>query len=181
MRWHLSLVSTSFAAYFWPALIIWGLDRIIRVSYLIWKNRMWYWKTSDKDLAHVELLSNDMVRLTLRRKMHWEAGQHAYLILPSLSKLPSEAHPFTISSVPYRLDGSHDEKEKDVVFLIRAQGSFTSKLHEHALKEELPSTFPAFIDGPYGTPSNHKSYSTCLLIAGGSGISYTLPLLQDLV
>ena len=95
MRWHLSLVSTSFAAYFWPALIIWGLDRIIRVSYLIWKNRMWYWKTSDKDLAHVELLSNDMVRLTLRRKMHWEAGQHAYLILPSLSKLPSEAHPFT--------------------------------------------------------------------------------------
>jgi len=39
----------------------------------------------------------------------------------------------------------------------------------------------AFIDGPYGCPPDLKRFSTCILIAGGSGVSYTLPLLMDLV
>ncbi|KAJ8584100.1 hypothetical protein M405DRAFT_747592, partial [Rhizopogon salebrosus TDB-379] len=39
----------------------------------------------------------------------------------------------------------------------------------------------AFVDGPYGPSLNLVSYDTSVLIAGGSGVSYTLPILLDIV
>ena len=117
--------------------------------------------------------------------MNWTAGQHAYIILPSVSTLPIEAHPFTIASIPHSIngDGLEDEEssEKEVVFLIRGYSGFTGRLREHASVKSKPASVPAYIDGPYGIPPDLKSYSTCILIAGGSGISYTLPLLYDII
>ena len=151
------------------------------MSRLVWNNRIWSRKSSENHHARVELLTHDTVRLTLRRKMYWSPGQHAYVVLPSVSKLPTEAHPFTIASVPYAFDGSDGDAEKDVVFLIKGQAGFTKRLREHASKKGASEYVPAYIDGPYGCPPNLKAFSTCVLIAGGSGVSYTLPLLQDIV
>jgi len=91
--------------------------------------------------------------------------------------MPFEAHPFTISSIPE--DGG-DTKECDVVFLIRGRSGFTQRLREHAASDS-GSRVPAFLDGPYGCPPDLRPFTTCVLIAGGSGISYTLPLLLNLV
>ena len=137
---------------------------------------MWTRSCRDAHHASVELLTSDTVKLTLRRQMTWSAGQHAYVILPSVSKLPTEAHPFTIASIPQSIDGS-----SELVFLIRAQGGFTARLRELATRKGAPSSVPAYIDGPYGNPPDLKGFSTCVLIAGGSGISYTLPLFLDIV
>jgi ferric-chelate reductase len=67
-----------------------------------------------------------------------------------------------------------------VSFLIRGREGFTGRLREHA-RDKKTATVPAFVDGPYGCPPDLTQYSTCILIAGGSGVSYTLPLLLDLV
>lgn len=148
----------------------------------------------------VELVSSDTIRLTLRRKMNWRPGQHAYVIFPTVSDIPTEAHPFTIASIPHALDGSDGAsgREKDVVFIVRGRSGFTKRLREYASRNGV-SRVPAFVDGPYGCPPVLTEYSTCILIAGksyclrsprrnsadhdvgGSGVSYTLPLLLDLV
>lgn len=161
--------------------MVWGLDRLLRLARVFWNNHVWSGTKSDYTQASIELLTHDTVRLTLRRRMHWQAGQHAYVVLPSISGLPTEAHPFTIASIPHALDGTEGPKDKDVVFLIRGRSGFTRRLREHASTKGNAGSVPAYIDGPYGCPPNLKTFSTCVLIAGGSGVSYTLPLLQDLI
>ena len=67
-----------------------------------------------------------------------------------------------------------------MTFIIRGREGFTGKLREHA-KSGKAANVPAFVDGPYGYPPDLTRYSTAILISGGSGVSYTLPLLLDLV
>ena len=156
----------SFGDYIWPALLVWGLDRFLRFGRVLFNNRVWQgYGNNEYSHATVELLTPDTIRLTLRRKMHWKAGQHAYVVLPSVSALPTEAHPFTIASIPHNLDGSDGPQEKEVVFLIRGRNGFTKRLREHA-SQKISGSVAAYIDGPYGMPPNLKIYSTCILIAG---------------
>lgn len=142
--------------------------------------------------ASIELLSPDYLRLRLRRPshFHWSPGQLAYLIAPGVSTVPFEAHPFTIASVDtsgYKSPGGvtpTTEKEEpfdeagsywmDLVFFINVHGGFTKKLRDVA---EKGGKAKVFIDGPYGNPPELTGYETSVLIAGGSGISFTLPLL----
>ncbi|KAI5119903.1 hypothetical protein M0805_003707 [Coniferiporia weirii] len=173
--------SRGLGSYIWPALLVWGLDRFLRLGRVIWNNRVWSRKSHEQHHASIELLTHDTIRLTLRRKIHWAAGQHAYVVLPSISNVPTEAHPFTIASIPHALDGTEGGQEKDVVFIIRGRGGFTKRLRDHASKKGANLSVPAYLDGPYGCPPDLKRFSTCILIAGGSGVSYTLPLLMDLV
>ncbi len=191
-------ITHRYGDYIWPALVIWGFDRTLRVFRLFWFNRSSKSQDTGSQLATVELVSSDTVRLTLRRRMNWQPGQHAYVILPTVSDLPTEAHPFTIASIPHSLNGEDNAAEKDVVFLIRGRSGFTGRLREHAMQNGQ-SSVPAYIDGPYGCPPDLTKYSTSILISGtsnfqnyldrklrhsltgGSGVSYTLPLLLNLV
>lgn len=150
----------SFGDYIWPGLLIWGFDRAIRLGRLIWNNK--FWNRAHPGDALVELLSDDTIRLTLRRRISWTPGQHAYVILPSVSTLPFEAHPFTIASIP---ENGGDSKENDVVFLVRGRGGFTQRLREHATQNH-GGRVPAFLDGPYGCPPDLRPFSTCILVAG---------------
>ncbi|KAI0693553.1 ferric reductase NAD binding domain-containing protein [Cytidiella melzeri] len=179
---YLHTREVEFGDYIWPALVIWAFDRILRGARLLWNNRF---KTSGDHhecKATVELLSSDTVRLTLRRKFNWRPGQHAYVVLPTVSTLPTEAHPFTIASISSKLDGSEAAfgEERDVTFIIRGREGFTGRLREHA-KDRKTAIVPAFVDGPYGCPPDLTRFSTSILLAGGSGVSYTLPLLLDIV
>ncbi|KAJ7157553.1 ferric reductase like transmembrane component-domain-containing protein [Mycena crocata] len=90
---------------------------------------------------------------------------------------------------------------KELVFLLRVRNGFTKRLLDVATNNEqhIP-TFTAFVDGPYCTPPTVRGYGTVLLFAGesfvvpiideannrlwrtgGSGVSFTLPLLLDLI
>lgn len=129
----------EFRDYFWPGFIIWGLDRSMRVGRLAFFNR-------HKARGTVELVSEDTVRLTLARPMRWRAGQHAYVVLPSVSTAPFEAHPFTISSIV-----PENKTDGKLVFYIRSRGGFTKRLREHA-KINGHGDIAALVDGPYGMP-----------------------------
>lgn len=146
-------------------MVVWAFDRVLRAGRLLYNNRVVVSKDKQHCTATVELISSDTVRLTLRRRFNWLPGQHAYIILPTVSDLPTEAHPFTIASIPEPLDSKDDSKDRDVVFLIRGRDGFTGRLREHAVDNGI-CTVPALVDGPYGCPPDLTRFSTSILIAG---------------
>ncbi|KAI0049652.1 hypothetical protein FA95DRAFT_1488950 [Auriscalpium vulgare] len=172
--------AVGFDDYIWPALVLWAVDRVLRSFRFIWNNRLWKGISHDRSTAVVELLPGDTLRLTFRRDFRWTAGQHAYVTLPTISTFPTEAHPFTIATIADSVKGEERVDGKDVVFLIRARNGFTRRLRDYAA-ENGTSSVPALVDGPYGCPPSLASFSTCVLISGGSGVSYTLPLLLNAV
>ncbi|KAF9008933.1 hypothetical protein BDQ17DRAFT_1388624 [Cyathus striatus] len=140
----------------------------IALILILYNNLGWLSAGGRYTRATIELLSQDTVRVTLVRKISWMPGQHAYICLPTIS---------AYCSLPEDIDNS---KDKALVFLIRARGGFTQKLKDHAVKHGTTSV-PALLDGPYGCPPDLIYYSTCIFVAGGSGISYTLPLFMNLI
>ncbi|KAG1731763.1 ferric reductase NAD binding domain-containing protein [Suillus lakei] len=186
----------------WPSFVFWALDRFIRMVRLVVFNHSYFgFKSGSGTMdAATEMLSDDVVRLRLRRPphFHWSPGQTAYLILPSVSTLPFEAHPFTIASFDSSLlsttttedqSGSDENYDthvlgssapfwKELVFLVNVHGGFTKKLKEVAATN---GKVKVFVDGPYGPSPDLGSYDTSVLVAGGSGISYTLPVFLSVI
>ncbi|TFY75252.1 hypothetical protein EWM64_g8760 [Hericium alpestre] len=183
----------------WPAIALWIADRVVRFIRIIVFNHSYFGLKSGVGTfnATTHLVAEGYVRLTFRRPshLHWSAGQNAYLTMPGVSAHPFEAHPFTIANA----DISRDEREvnekddpekrsisstesvstgKDVVFLINARQGFTKRLLDIASKD---GSLRVFLDGPYGTPPSLRGYDSAVLIAGGSGITFTCPLFVDLV
>ena len=117
-----------------------------------------------------ELLSESVIRVKVRRpdSFRWSPGQFAYLIMPSVSRLPFEAHPFSIASVDSSLfvpdaKGEEHSYAKELVFLIGVKSGFTRRLKDVAARGERVKVY---IDGPYGEGVDSGCYNTSLLIAG---------------
>ncbi|OJJ95982.1 hypothetical protein ASPACDRAFT_126255 [Aspergillus aculeatus ATCC 16872] len=127
--------------------------------------------------AQVHLESNGFIRITIPVAFRWRPGQHCFLRFTSFGLLHAlSAHPFTICSLPAEKPGD----ESHLVFYIRHQGGFTARLYEYAVAR-LEAFVPVLVDGPYGG-INLQSYvcsDNLLLIAGGSGIGWTLPFIQQ--
>ncbi|WWD18295.1 hypothetical protein CI109_102745 [Kwoniella shandongensis] len=152
----------------WPAMIIWAIDRIIRGVRVIWTNNLlnpMKWKYSGD--SKIELLNHDVMRVTIRRgKFNWRAGQHGFISAPSISSSPHESHPFSIANIP-------TETTNEAVFLIRVHSGFTKRLRL-ALESDVTTTLPLYLEGPYGYAHSLDSYATVVLVAGGTGVTFTL-------
>jgi ferric-chelate reductase len=96
---------SSLGYYIWPALMVWGLDRFLRLIRIFFVNggfsTLLNTKSSEPLAASIDVISPKFLRVTLRRPDHfrWAPGQLAYLSIPSISAMPWEAHPFTIASI----------------------------------------------------------------------------------
>ncbi|KAH8113680.1 ferric reductase NAD binding domain-containing protein [Phellopilus nigrolimitatus] len=182
--------------YVWPAFTLWGLDRTLRFARVV-RNRFLSSRSNPASTSHtparakLEILSPDALRVSLRMAdvgialggLRWSAGQTAYLSIPAVSRIPFEAHPFTIASVDAPLPPSAksivEKEEREVKFIIRARRGFTRRLHEYALRAGGVCSTSAYVDGPYGYPPDVNAYPRVVLVAGGSGVSFTLPLLLE--
>lgn len=190
--------------YVWPAFVVWGTDRVLRAVRIVIFNFGNFIRKGAAELdAHVDVISPRFLRIRLQRPTHlrWAPGQSVYLTLPSVSTFPLEAHPFTISTVHSAPDMDEDtlvidEKDsnssppsslarsqeasrmKQLVFFVRVRNGFSQRLLQAAGDDK---TFAAFLDGPYSSPPLLKGFETVILIAGGSGVAFTLPLLLDLI
>ncbi|KAF8575567.1 hypothetical protein K439DRAFT_1398065 [Ramaria rubella] len=201
----------GFTPYLTPTLILWILDRALRLFRVLWYNRSRSTSASLDATSSVELLSPTMVRLTLKRHMTWRAGQNVFITMPAVSSLPFEAHPFTIATIPrhpsvsdtpnaqgFRSHSDQDDscdlssynepppsqRVNELVFYVRMREGFTKRLRDIVERESTDGgrvRLSTYIDGPYGSPPDLNAYDSVILIAGGSGISYILPLLQDIV
>lgn len=103
----------------------------------------------------------------------WKPTEHIFLSIPSLARKHTlQAHPFTIASkAPSDIDS-----DGRLDLIIRAHGGFSKDLVQYAKSHN--SAIVRF-DGPYGSQTAVELLQDCevtLLIAGGSGIAVTWPL-----
>ncbi|KAF2091902.1 ferric reductase [Saccharata proteae CBS 121410] len=106
----------------------------------------------------------------------WTPGQHVFLRFLTLGLHSLTSHPFTICSLPPLSQKDYPELR----FLIAPAGGFTSRLSRLAEKQPNMSV-RVLLDGPYGglNVRTLATFDKALLIAGGSGAGFTLPLLED--
>ncbi|KAM0257183.1 hypothetical protein ACHAQJ_004545 [Trichoderma viride] len=141
---------------------IWVLDRLVRVS------RLLIYSTNNS--AILTPLPNGGTRVTLKKApMGAVSGQHCFLWIPSVRTC--ETHPFTIASM--------DPLE----FVVSCHDGFTRDLHRYAVKNP-GVTVKASVEGSYGTLPNASEYERVVLVAGGSGSTFTfgmaLNMLKDM-
>ncbi|CDO76408.1 hypothetical protein BN946_scf184937.g22 [Trametes cinnabarina] len=116
----------------------------------------------------------------------WRAGQHVRLRVLSLGmgwRGWSEAHPFTIASVCRSPSG------EGLVLMCKKAGDWTNRLYELAQRADygeangIGSNVQVVVEGPYGGPGHaiFGSFSGALFVAGGSGITFALGAVQDLI
>lgn len=115
----------------------------------------------------------------------WRAGQHVRIrILSSAMGWIgwAESHPFTIATAAKTPEG--------LVLLCKTTGGWTGRLYEMAKVAGYGADEGAFgrmvqvmIEGPYGGPGHcvFASYSAAMFIVGGSGITFALSAVQDLL
>ncbi|KAI0954316.1 hypothetical protein AcV7_007581 [Taiwanofungus camphoratus] len=113
----------------------------------------------------------------------WRAEQHLRIKVLSrgMGRLGwSESHPFTIASV------SKDHGAEGLVLMCKKAGDWTGKLAKRAEYGEAGGVgrdVKVLIEGPYGGPGHSipSSFSSAMVVAGGSGITYALSTMQELM
>ncbi|KAI0015109.1 ferric reductase like transmembrane component-domain-containing protein [Xylariomycetidae sp. FL0641] len=175
-----------------PSLLLWFLDRFVR---LLRTGLLHYQHRPDGGMgfraarAALTLFpdpdNGDVVRLDFAQPQDaWRVGQHFYLCFAECSVWQS--HPFTPLNLP-RTDGGGLVAH---AYILRAKSGETKKLAELALKKlsatsedaQAPTT-PVVLTGPYGDAITRslEPHANVLCVAGGTGITYVLPVLLDLL
>ncbi|OCB87147.1 hypothetical protein A7U60_g5661 [Sanghuangporus baumii] len=119
----------------------------------------------------------------------WRAGQHVRLRVLSGSMGWfgwTTAHPFTIASAA--------ESDKGMVLMCKKAGGWTRKLYtaasqsgtggiENGYNMQSTREMKVIVEGPYGGTGHvvMSSYSSVLLVAGGSGITFGLGAAEELI
>ncbi|KAL5087348.1 hypothetical protein Trisim1_007913 [Trichoderma cf. simile WF8] len=112
------------------------------------------------------------VRLSNPGIKSWQPGSYVRLFIPRFNIV--QGHPATILSTPSSHGG-------DMVFILRSCGSFTKRLLKAAQTEGHQSMHLTLIDGPYPSPhADFACFDTLVLIAGSTGVTFTLSVLQDI-
>ncbi|THH19765.1 hypothetical protein EW146_g1471 [Bondarzewia mesenterica] len=174
---YLHTSEPGFGYYIWPTWVVWGFERLFRLTRYLILN---VFLRPPQSKAALSLIASDALRITLKRRipLEWRPGQHVFLAFPTISAVPLESHPFTIAGIP-----SADGKgEQELVFIVKGKEGLTKRLVERAAEKEGVKV-PVYVDGPYGMPTDLRPYVTTenSVWVGGTGVSYTLPLLLDVV
>ncbi|KAK0491790.1 iron reductase [Armillaria luteobubalina] len=170
---------TTYASpWIFPPLALYGLDMLMR----LFRYRI-------KDAA-VTAVDNQMTIIRIPDcDFGWEAGQHICLRV-FFSGRVFESHPLTILSAPR---GVSCLSMPGIVLGARVTGDWTRALNvftnneteaecleEGKIGPEVP--VQVMLDGPYGGCSvDLGEYENVLLFAGGSGATFTIGLLDDIV
>ncbi|KAH6630757.1 ferric reductase like transmembrane component-domain-containing protein [Chaetomium sp. MPI-SDFR-AT-0129] len=181
-----------------PGVILWGLDRAVRLvrTGLLhcgwWSEegsaRRWGFRTAEGRCSRVweDAEFGDVVRIDLEHPQKpWAVGQHYYLCFPESSIWQS--HPFTPVSLPVSTADTAGGKVKHT-YIFRAKGGETKKIagllaRNLTVAPTQTATTPIILQGPYGqgTLTGLTPNTNILCVAGGTGITYVLPVLTRLV
>ena len=128
--------------------------------------------------AMVALEANGFVKVSVPTTSRWTPGQHFFVRFRSMGMHSMTSHPFSACSF-YDDQRTNETIDSDLTFLIRPRGGFTSRLARWA--ESNPGgALRVMLDGPYGGIDVPKFASArrLLLVAGGSGAGWLLPLVE---
>ncbi|KAH8684246.1 ferric reductase [Tricladium varicosporioides] len=128
--------------------------------------------TNPPHRAHLSILPDQTLHISIPTPMSWAPGQHVFLRFRGVGIHTLATHPFTICSLP---------SSQQMEFFIKIRGGITSRLAKLA---ENSASVPVSIDGPYGSAVVAEYLNGCekvLLVAGGSGAGYLLPFVESLL
>ncbi|KAF8201138.1 hypothetical protein K438DRAFT_1671354 [Mycena galopus ATCC 62051] len=159
--------------YIYVALGFYGLDHFLRLV----KTRMY--NAVVRPLPDMGTTRIEVPQLNAG----WRAGQHVRLrVLSSALGLTgwAESHPFTIASVSGGPEG--------LVLMVKKSGDWTNKLFDFAkaggyTEAGVGRNVNVVLEGPYGGLGHMMahSYSAAVFVVGGSGISFAMAVIQDLI
>ncbi|KAJ5887577.1 hypothetical protein N7495_007618 [Penicillium taxi] len=132
---------------------LWFADRFLRSAKMCWKFFGNY--------ATLTPMPDGAVRIHVRRGIRITPGSHAYLWIPSIRLF--ETHPFTAIST--------DSNE----FLVRKYDGFTNDLFK-AAQNNPGGRVRCSLDGGYGHTPNFMNFDKIVLVAGGSGATFTFSI-----
>ncbi|PBP18615.1 ferric-chelate reductase [Diplocarpon rosae] len=167
---------------------IFGIDRgvrllrtgLIHVGYLD-PSKGFGFHAAQSQVQYFDDEDGGVVRLDFEHNHEsWGVGQHFFLTFPALTIWQS--HPLTVAAVP----PAHPALPHHT-YIIRARRGETGRLKTLALSQTpssiskdvntLPASTPVILCGPYGKSLLAAPEATNILaIAGGTGVSLTLPL-----
>ncbi|KAM0944172.1 putative ferric-chelate reductase (NADH) [Dioscorea sansibarensis] len=130
------------------------------------------------DIISANILACKAVELTLRKhpRLKYTPTSIIFLKIPCISKV--EWHPFSITS-------SANIADDKLSVLIKCQGHWTDSVHnliQAMLDNDHEKKLSVTVEGPYGPATfPYQRYDSLILIAGGSGITPFLSILQDIV
>lgn len=113
----------------------------------------------------------------------WNPTDHVFLTVPCLGGSHAlQAHPFTIASAAPAINKDEQPTHAWFSLLVRSYDGFTADLLRHA--QAGHTRVSVQLDGPYG--SSHaldmlRASGSAILVAGGSGIAVTFPLVWALL
>ena len=135
------------------------LDRLIRLLRLA--------LYSANNTVTLVPLPHGGTRVTVRKApFNASSGKHCFLWIPGVRLL--ETHPFTIAAT------------SPLEFVVASYDGFTSALHRYAV-EHPRVPLRASVEGAYGALPMVMRKDRILLVAGGSGASFTIGVALDLL
>lgn len=151
-----------------PGIFLFGVDKLVRIV------QSW----SETRVLSARVFPCKSVELTLPKdpRLKYNPTSIVFMKIPSISRF--QWHCFSVSS-------SSMVEEHTMSIIIKVGGWWTGSLYERVQAEMGSSkavSIPVAIEGPYGPASlNLLRYESLLLIAGGSGITPFLSILQEIV
>ncbi|KAI1327213.1 ferric reductase NAD binding domain-containing protein [Xylariaceae sp. FL0255] len=138
---------------------LWFSDRLLRFC------RLAYNGINNK--AVVYPLPHGGTRIVLQKPLHRaRPGKHCFVWLPGVRAF--ETHPFTIvASEPMEL-------------VINSYSGFTRDLHRYATNNP-GGRLAVSLEGPYGTFPDPMDYDKVILLAGGSGATFTMGVAANMI
>ncbi|KAJ6551431.1 hypothetical protein B0H19DRAFT_1157610 [Mycena capillaripes] len=158
--------------YLYATTAIYGFDKLMRLA----KTRI-----STATIRPIPELGVTRVEIPYINK-GWRAGQHVRIqVFSSAMGIFgwAEVHPFTIAS--------ESNSKEGLVLMCKKTGTWTHKLFATASNTGaewgVGRNVRVVVEGPYGGPgfSMFNSYSAAVFIAGGSGITFALSAIQELI
>ena len=184
IMFHLPDTALWSRIYIYIPIALYLVDRILRTAWSAWCNT----RLSQATLVTME---GNVTRVTLTNPKikRWAPGAWVGLSIPHFGWIQS--HPATIVSTPTSHGG-------DMVFLLKSHKGFTRRIMTSANTSSealLPhitqgsdqktgvvtKTYHALLNGPYGaSQEDFAAFDSVCLLAGSTGITFTLSLLQNI-
>lgn len=169
----LSMHKRPLARYVFATYAVYGVDLLLRLL-----------KTRVSTAILRPLAEMDSTRIEVPYlNAGWRAGQHVRVRILTFGLGLwgwTEIHPFTIASISKGQEG--------LVLIAKKAGTWTRRLYEMSdagglMEGGLGQSVKVMIEGPYGGPGHtiFTSFSAAVFVVGGSGITFALSLMQDLI
>lgn len=138
---------------------LWGADRVVRGGRMLIH--------SINNYATLEALPDGGTKIIVAKKpLGAKPGKHCFVWIPKVRAF--ESHPFTIAAT------------EPMEFVVNAYDGFTRDLHNHAVAHP-GARLRVSVDGPYGTFPDPMTFDKVVLIAGGSGATFTFGLAVNML